>query len=38
MGGNIKEIRWEGLELIGRVEDREKWCTVVDAIMNRLAA
>jgi len=35
---DLKEIRWEDVEWIGRVEDREKWCTIVGAVMNLPAA
>jgi len=31
---DLKEIRLEGVEWIGRVEDKEKWCTFLDKVMN----
>ena len=30
----LKEIRWEGVEWIGRFEDKEKCYTFLDTVMN----
>jgi len=31
---DLKEILWKGVEWICRVEDKEKWCTLLDTVIN----
>jgi hypothetical protein len=31
---DLREIRWEGLDWIDLAQDRDKWCAVVNTVMN----
>jgi hypothetical protein len=31
---DLKEIEWDGVEWIHLAQDRDRWCAVVDVVMN----